>query len=199
MELLECCFPGGVKYTLRSANQWILTSNATGFRHDVVARATETPEGIRYRCQRDCSPGKRLFRGRVFEISTTDECAVEEGEPVCGVGRRRAADPCVYSTENGGVTLGGPASACIFENLTSRFAVYRGIAPSSRGMQFTWQTAGGFAALAASIVPRQGQVSPQSLLYVPEIQRIAVVDAAQLGLSLISLDTLRLEEPWPVF
>lgn len=200
MALAECCFPGGIEYTIRSANQWVLTSSGAGFRHDVIARATQTPEGVVYRCARDCNPKKRYFKSRVFEISSSDECAVEEGEPVCSVGRARRSDACVYpAAEGGGVKLGGEGSACIFENLTSRFAVYRGLVPSSRGMQFTWQTSGGFAALAASIVSRQAAPSPQSLVYVPELQRIGVVDAATLGLSLISLDTLRLEDPWPVF
>ena len=200
MELAECCFPGGLEYTIRAANQWVLTTNGTGFRHDVVARATQTPDGLRYRCARDCSPKKKLFKSRAFEISSSDECVAEEEEPVCSVGRSRRADPCVYpAAEGGGVQLGGPGSACIFENLTSRFAVYRGLVPSSRGMMFTWQTSGGFSALAASIVSRQSAPSPQSLAYVPELQRIAVVDAATLGLSLISLDTLRLEDPWPVY
>jgi hypothetical protein len=200
MALAECCFPGGIQYTIRSANQWILTSSGTGFRHDVVARATATPDGVRYRCARDCNPKKTFFKSRAFEISSSDECAVEEGDPLCAVGRKRSTDPCVYSAaDGGGVTLGGPGSACIFENLTSRFAVYRGLVRSSRGMQFNWQTSGGFSALAASIVSRQTAPSPQSLVYVPELQHIAVVDAATLGLSLISLDTLRLEDPWPVY
>ena len=52
----------------------------------------------------------------------------------------------------------------------------------------------GTALAAVSII-----VSPQHVEYVPELQRIAIVDGAQLGLTLVSLDSLRVEDPWPVY
>jgi hypothetical protein len=42
-------------------------------------------------------------------------------------------------------------------------------------------------------------VLPQHLAYVSEYQAIAVVDAASLGLSFMSLDSLRIQDPWPVY
>jgi hypothetical protein len=66
-------------------------------------------------------------------------------------------------------------------------------------MSFSWQVTGGFRPLISSIAAVSVAVMPQHVQYVPELQRIALVDGAQLGLSLISLDSLRVEEPWPVY
>jgi hypothetical protein len=97
------------------------------------------------------------------------------------------------------VNLDEPASACIFENLNARFAIYRGLQPSVRGMSFTWTTTGGFATLAASLTALSSAVSPQRINYLSEYQAFAVLDAASLGLSMISLDALRIDDPWPVY
>jgi len=40
---------------------------------------------------------------------------------------------------------------------------------------------------------------PQHIAYVPEYESIMVVDGASLGLSLMTLDTLLIQDPWPVF
>jgi hypothetical protein len=97
------------------------------------------------------------------------------------------------------VQLGGPASECIFDGLTSRFAVYRGRAPSVRDSVFTWQTSGGFSPLHINLANVSAAVSPQTIQYVPQIERMAVVDGASLGLSLIDIDTFSVAKPSPFF
>jgi hypothetical protein len=91
------------------------------------------------------------------------------------------------------------ALGCIHSGLTARFVVYRGLSPSVRGMTFSWQTGGGFRTLVTSLEAISVAVLPQHVEYVPELQRIAIIDGAQLGLSLVSMDTLRVEDPWPVY
>jgi hypothetical protein len=100
-----------------------------------------------------------------------------------------------------GVGLKEPTGAeqCIFENLTSRFAVYRGQSPSQRDSAFVWDQYGGFYPLAASLAAQSTLVLPQHIAYVPEYESIMVVDGAFLGLSLMTLDTLLIQDPWPVF
>jgi hypothetical protein len=60
-------------------------------------------------------------------------------------------------------------------------------------MTFNWQTAGGFFPLVLSLTSQAQSVLPQSMLYLPELQDLAVVDASTLGLTIISLDSLRVE------
>lgn len=195
--LISCCFPSGTEYTVRASRQWImLTDSAPRFRHDITARG----EAGAFRCVRDCNPRRRYDRSRIFEITSSVPCAGagcrvgttsgEPGQDVCSYDASEATD---------GVSLAEPAAACIFENLNARFAIYRGLSPSLRGMAFSWNTTGGFATLAGSLTSLSSSVSPRRLNYLPEYQWIAVLDAASLGLSIMPLDTLRIDDPWPVY
>jgi hypothetical protein len=191
--MISCCFPAGTEYTVRASRQWVmLTESAPRFRHDITARE----EAGQFRCVRDCDPRRRYDRSRIFELTSSEPCSD------CRVGATRAEpglDVCGYDANQGAVKLGEPAAACIFENLNARFAIYRGLQPSVRGMSFTWTTSGGFVTLAASLTSLSSAVSPQRINYLPEYQAFAVLDAASLGLSLISLDNLRIDDPWPVY
>jgi hypothetical protein len=213
---VECCFPQGVRYRVHARNQWVLVGAASGTGKDVTSRPETLPNGeTHFRCVRDCDPTKKFRNDRVFEIATKASCDGPGGTRPCAVGAWQPGDPCEYDACEGDVfcrrtdaslRLPGPgepgdtgALACIHSGPTSRFAVYRGLAPTERGMQYSWQTSGGFRALFTTITTVSLIVSPQQVDYVPEIQRIAIVDGAQLGLTLVSLDSLRVEEPWPVY
>jgi hypothetical protein len=205
---IDCCFPAGAAYTIRTAEQWTLTGSVSGFRHDVIAR--EQADGS-FRCERDCDPRKKYYQSRVFELSRApgSECPEVEGadDDVCPVGAATASDcfapnaagcgppVCLYDPENsaGSVEPGGPGSECIVDSLNARFVVYRGADASQRGMVFAWQVTGGFTPLAMTLTSEASSVLPQSMLYLPEIQHLAVVDASTLGLALFSLDSLRVE------
>jgi hypothetical protein len=203
------CFPSGVRYTVRGSNQWVLANGTPAWLQDTVV---DYAHGNR--CVRDCNPRKRWFKNRAFELATTDTCGPNRSEPDCrasGVGAGSADDgPCRYDPvvldENKnpttrGVSLSEPTGAetCIFENLTSRFAVYRGEQPSTRDMAFVWDQTGGFYPLIGSLAAQSTVVLPQSVAYLPELESIVVVDGGSLGLSLMSLDTLLIQDPWPVF
>jgi hypothetical protein len=203
---IDCCFPAGAAYTIRSAEQWVLTGASSGFRHDVVAR--EQADGS-FRCERDCDPRKKYFQSRVFELSQAPgtDCPGVAADEICPVAPADASDcfapsaggcgppVCLYDPENaaGSVEPGGPGSACILDSLNARFVVYRGANASQRGMVFSWQVTGGFTPLAMTLTSEASNVSPQSMLYLPELQHLAVVDASTLGLALFSLDSLRVE------
>jgi hypothetical protein len=218
--MLGYCFPSGVRYTVRGANQWVLSNGTPAWLHDTVVDHAQ-----RDRCVRDCDPRKRWFRSRVFEIGTTKVCGPDKSADACaatGVGLATDTDgPCRYDPVTSvtraepdadgntpivtvgvrGVGLDEPTGAhrCIFENLTSRFAMYRGHLPSLRDMTFVWDQTGGFYPLVGSLASESSVVLPQHLSYIPEFQSIAIVDGASLGLSIMTLDSLSVATPWPVF
>lgn len=206
IDALECCFPGGTEYVLRVSRQWaLLSGGGTVFLHDIVAGQRLEADGTISRpCVRDCDPRKRLFKSRVFEISSSTDC--EDEDDVCRVGLAQPGEvACVYDQLNERVGPDGAIPQCIFENLTSRFALYRGrcsepdCSPSVRGMRFDWQTTGGFATLFMSLLTESTAVSPLSITFVPGFDWLAVIDGSSQGLALFSLDTLRLVEPSPFF
>lgn len=196
------CFPTAQKYQLRVRKQWALLHSSVGFRHDVVA------SGVEQACVRSCDPLKKWAKGRVFEISSrAPSCrpAGAEGEPFDSrVGCAEADEvACVYDQappgQSAAVTVGGPASECIFNGLNDRFALYRGRTPSVRDAVFTWQTTGGFSPLLMSLTSVSTVALPQSIQFLQQPEQLAVVDGASLGLSLFSLDSFSIVAPSPFF
>jgi hypothetical protein len=199
LRLLECCFPEALTYTVRASHQWVVRGSSSGFRHDVRA----VREGEEYRCRRNtCDPKLRYHRSRAFEISKRGTCPDVQPDVDDADGCIGPAGPEDYACivpGPGPVQPGGEGSACIFENLTARFAIYRGDkkptegAPpteSERDMTFTWQTVGGFTVLAANIVEETSSTSPRSMTFVPQRGQVAVVDGRLAGLTFISLSSL---------
>jgi hypothetical protein len=212
LEDFTTCFPSGIRYTVRGANQWVLLSNRPEATYDITAQPFTPPPTVdnpnpetEYRCVPDCDPRKRYFHNRVFEVGLPAGCKASGTCTGIDVGEATSLDgPCFYDGKNAdgttrGLNLDDPGAACIFENLTARFGVYRGTQPSVRGMRFAWDTTGGFYPLAASLSSVSSSVLPQRVRYVPEYQSLAVVDGASLGFSLLSLDTLRIVDPGPVY
>lgn len=170
----RCCFPSGTSYLIRAADQWVLRGSATDFRHDVVATWAKDAQNRDFiDCTRDCSPRKRYFQSRVFEIKND----AEDGAW------------CVANAPTG-VTLDEDAARCIHATPTARFAVYRGAQRSFPGMSFGWQTIGGFSALRIDLSAVSAAVSPQALVPLPGFNWLSVVDSTSLGLALLSIDSL---------
>jgi hypothetical protein len=222
---LECCFPQGLEYRVRAQNQWVVIGSGGATRNDVTARRWVLPRDPAdpeddeevFRCDLDCDPRKVYWNSRVFEVAADHDCSPAG----CAVGAAVEGDVCRYDPcderavgscqRDGSLRLPGTkdaegndiadhgATSCIFSGLNARFVVYRGLSPSVRGMEFRWQTVGGFRTLVTSLEAVSIAVLPQHVEYVPELQRIAIIDGAQLGLSLVSLDSLRVEDPWPVY
>ncbi len=170
-EALACCFPEAVRYRVRAGSHWVLAGSATGSPH----RVTTSADG---QCVLDCNPLRRFSRSRVFEVSCSGCEAVGEAEGVTA---------CRDDNADGGISSD---NACVFENLTQRFAVYRGQQPSIRDMSFTWKLIGGFATLSANLASETTSVSPQSMTFVPQIGQLAIADGAAEGLALVSLNSI---------
>jgi hypothetical protein len=203
------CFPESHQYRLRAGKQWVLL-HGSGFRHDIVASGADS------RCVRSCDPLRKWSKGRVFEISSTNEpdhCRllneegnpVEEGDPLdLRVGCQEDGEvACVYDQGTPGASAGvqptGPGSECIFNGLNDRFALYRGRLASVPDSVFTWRTTGGFAPLVMTLTSASSVVAPQSIQFLQQPEQLAVVDGASLGLSLFSLDSFGIVKPSPFF
>ncbi len=193
VDLIYCCFGAGevMAYRVRAGQQWVVRGEGTGFYHNVVAGGPDL------RCVRDCRPQRALLRGRAFEVVTEDQICTESRQ---NGGRTCEPHACMFASDPAdenepGQRLPEPLGAdspCVYQNLTTRFAIYRGRESSERDMAFVWRVRGGFVPLSASLVSAGGttSVSPQSLTYVPQIGSLAVTDGAQKGLIFVSLDTV---------
>jgi len=183
---MACCFPAGTAYTVRASRQWILSGGTAGL-HDLALG----PDG---RCVHtaSCDRRKQYYSSRAFEVC---QAGAETTDGICEVGNPNVG--CVADAIP--ITPQGPGSECIFENLTSRFVVYRGALTGTRGMNFTWQTTGGFVPQTMSLLTQSSAVNPQSMSYLPELGYLAVIDGSTLGLSLFDLDSLSVLSPSPYY
>jgi hypothetical protein len=185
LDAISCCLPGALSYTIRGGNQWVFLGSSQGSPHRVTAGADN-------RCVSDCGGRSRWNQGRVLEISSSG-CPAGTS---CRIGAATSADSaCITTRSSGGVD---PASdevsnGCIFNGVTARFAVYRGQLASRRDMRFQWEVIGGFSPLRVSTqsLASGSSVLPQQLVYLPQNDRLVVVDGALGGLGLISLATLQ--------
>jgi len=196
VEEVQCCFPTGTAYTIRASHQWIV-SGTVGLTDIAASKADGSCVHTA-----SCDLRKKYFRSRVFEVCNSDPTVKPSGDTdpadLCQAGAANIG--CMHDFSAGPIDPSkADGSRCIFENLTSRFVVYRGAKPSARDMQFTWSTTGGFSPLALSLLTQSTAVNPQSMVYVPELGYLAVVDGSTLGLALFDLNSLGVVTPSPYF
>lgn len=193
-EFAACCFPGLTTYQVRAGHQWVVRGSATGLAHSV----TTDPESLR--CVRDCSPLVQRQQGRAFEISCSEDCPTDErGRPPIGYARPGEDFACVVDSVAGGIEPGEPGAECVFQSITTRFAMYRGLRSSSgapasrRDMRFRWRFSDGFTPLAIQLTSVDRRLStPRSLHLLPDINQLIVSDGSARGISLISARDTRL-------
>ncbi len=189
-EFLACCFPAPVDYQVRASAEWVVTGSLSGFRHDI----TTGPDGS---CIPDTNPLRSHLSSRVQEVSCTDGCKASPTDPVAAIGPPIAGEvACIFDAANPPpLTIGAPNSQCIYDGLTTSFAIYSGIpqggqASSQRDDEFDWTVYGGFSPLFVNLSAADDtNTSPASMVYSPALGQLVVSDGSEKGLVLIDLAT----------
>jgi hypothetical protein len=192
IERIHCCFPAVHKYEVRAANQWVVRGSR--LLHDIIP-------GAGLRCVKDCSPRSAKKKNRVFEVSSKSTDCIDKGDgaarPNCFIGpivTGAIDEVCTVSSSSGGVKPSSLskelAEGCVFDSLKGRFAIYRGLEPSTRDMSFTWKVTGGFTGMGVSLVSTStGQsVMPEHMIYSESLDALVVIDGVSGGLNLFGLE-----------
>ena len=187
LEVMQCCFPTPLEYVVRAGNQWVVTGSGSGFQHPVVIDEEDEQQACIY----DPSPLRRLLWGRAFEVSNNNCDSPRPDDPdACGVGPRTSDDViCSYDASTGGVKLGSAVDSCIFNSLTRRFVIYRGLEPTLRDMSFALEVNGGFEGMGISVISNSSSVLPVSMKSLDGVPILGVVDSQNNGLSVVDLLT----------
>ena len=146
------------------------------------------------RCVNDCNPLTQRLSGRVFEISCSGNCPTDERN-LPAVGRAVPGEDfvCMVDDPSGGVEPGEPGSECIYQSLTTRFAIYRGLERTDRDTRFRWLTSDGFAPLTVSLnSPDRVRSYPRSLRPLPELGLMLLTDGSVPGLTTVQLTSVNL-------
>jgi len=182
-EFVTCCFPDPALFQVRAGHQWVVRGSGNGFLHHI----TTDPES--HRCVTDCNPLNARLNGRAFEIACSGDCPVDDrNRPAVGVAPPGEDFACVVDDgARGGILPGEQGSECVFQSLTTRFAIYRGLQPTLRDTRFRWQFAGGFTPFVTPLTTTTSNVStPRSMLLVPEISQFLITDGSARGITLLS-------------
>jgi len=188
MQFASCCFPEPTAFVIRAGNQWLVRGGASGSPHHVK---TDPASG---RCVNDCNPLTQRLGSRVFEISCSENCPIDPSDAL----RRPAAGlagpndfVCVVDDTTDGIDPNEPGSECVFQSLTTRFAIYRGQSPSRRDTTFRWLLSDGFSPFTLSLTSADRLVStPRALLSLPELGQLLVTDGTAPGLTTVAISSL---------
>lgn len=181
-EFAACCFPNPTLYQIRAGHQWVVRGAATGFAHAVTTDPTSL------RCVADCNPMASRQRGRVFEISCNEGCQVgAQGTPAIGLADPARDFACRVDGAEDGIDPGEPGAECVYQSLTTRFAIYRGQQPSVRDMRFRWQLADGFTPFVIGLTSVDRlRSTPRSIVPWPESGQLILSDGSARGLTFVS-------------
>ena len=178
LKLLACCFHQQASFKVRAGGEWIAVGQeGIGLLNHV--QAADPPSNNR--CVLSCNPLYSLLNARSFDVpwsTPSSKCAVPSPTPMLDRDSPLAMRNPMFSY----VTWGGcgtPMTGSGDHTLTAR--------------DLTWKfsVAGGFSALTISLSGTTGlSVNPQSMLFIPSLGQLAVVDGAQQGLVLIDLNTV---------
>jgi hypothetical protein len=186
MQLVSCCFPRQSEFQIRAGYQWVVRGSVTGVGHHVTTDPTSR------RCVNDCGPLVQKLTGRAFELSCSADCP-ERDRPSVGLADPKKDFACVVSDTTGGIDPGEPGSECVFQSLTSRFAIYRGLTRTVRDTRFRWQFSDGFSPFSVALTSTERtRSSPRSLLLVPELGQLVVTDGSAPGLTFVAVSSSNL-------
>lgn len=188
MQFVSCCFPEPTSYVVRAGHQWLVRGSAIGAAHHVRTDPTTR------RCVNDCNPLTQRLTSRVFEISCSENCPTDSRNlPAAGRAVPGQDFVCVVDDTTGGVEPGEPGSECIYQSLTTRFAIYRGQEQTDRDTRFRWLTSDGFTPLTVSLTNAERSRSyPRAMRTLPELGLMLVTDGSVPGLTTVQLTSINL-------
>jgi hypothetical protein len=186
LQAARCCFHGQSSISVRAGGEWVAFGSVSGLLHHVTNDPTSTPPN---RCVLACDAQQALLNSRSLGFSpTVDITQLDRNSPLAMrnpmlayfITHPLGPDPNL-SPQNPLY----PAS-CTIESNVGRIAV---CVPQRVVRDLSWQFTmiNAFTNQFVNLGSTGTQLSPQSMLFIPSLGQLAVVDGAQEGLVLIDL------------
>ncbi len=165
LDLVNCCFPPPVAFSVRVGSQWAVVGSTSGFLHHVI------PDPVTGVCRDNCDPTFTRMNGRVIPVP-----------------------PDLPPPAHDGDVPGEPTAPYAFINPMFRFVVFScpsnalpciGVA---RDSAFNFTTQGSFQALYITLAPDGSTLmQPVQISLVPPTGELNVVDGSIQGLTLVEI------------
>jgi hypothetical protein len=168
-----CCFHNQATFNVRAGGEWLTTGSVSGYLHHM------TKDPVSGRCVTSCDPEMSLLTSRSIGISPTIN---QTGD--AGIGYTPDRD-----------------SPLAMRNPTFAFFIQHPLAPNPYttddtlypirpARDFVWQFSlkGELTPLSVNLAATNSNISPQSMLFIPSLGQLAVVDGSPEGQGLILID-----------
>jgi hypothetical protein len=168
LKQLACCYHNQMIFTVRAGGEWVTTGSASGFLHHM------TTDPVTHRCVTSCDPEKALLNGRDIGVAPTTldkkpftpdrDSALAMRNPIFAFFMQHP----FLDTLDGG----------------NEFVISR------PARDFVWQFSlkGELTPLSIDLAATNSSVDPQSMLFIPSLGQLAIVDGSQSGQGLILID-----------
>jgi hypothetical protein len=185
IDLLRCCFPTALTFTVRTGNQWNVIGDQSGFLHHVVA------DGVTGACRNNCDGNFQRMNGRLVGNPTGAVLDRPVGEidpspafmnPMFRFAiNSGACSVTADCTTTGSVCLGGSGKVG---------GAMTGTCNPARDTVFKFTTVNPFVPLLVSLTSDPTVlVEPTSATYLSATQEVAITDGSFSGLIMVSLQT----------
>jgi hypothetical protein len=187
---LKCCFHDQLTVNVRTGGEWVAVGSVSGLLHHVTADPTTN------RCVLSCNPQEALLNARNVGFYTTTNftggCANSSAcldrnsalamrNPMFAYFVTHPVGPAPWlspsNTTSFPTNCMNPSGSCVPQRV-----------PRDLSWEFTMINA--FTNQLVNLAGTGTQLSPQSMLFIPALGQVAVVDGAQEGLVLIDLSTV---------
>jgi hypothetical protein len=177
MKQLACCFHNQTTFNVRAGGEWLVTGGTSGYLHHM------TVDPVTSRCVTSCDPEKALLNARDIGIAAAVSAQPDAGGPA-------APD------RDSPLAMRNPTFAFYIEH---PFLPDPSVSPNATNIplvaarpprDYAWQFAlqGEIAPLSINLAATNSSVSPQSMLFIPSLGQLAIVDGSQSGQGLILID-----------
>jgi hypothetical protein len=191
LKLMTCCFNKQASFKVRAGGEWVAVGQqGLGLLNHV--KAADPPGNNR--CVLSCDPNDSLLNARSFDVPwaapSTNPSTNCVFMPPPGTNATTAGFPSVYRDDP--LAMRNPMFSYVtWAGCGTPMAGSGDHTLTARDLTWKFSVTGGFSPLTIALGGTTGvSVNPQSMLFIPSIGQLAVVDGAEQGLVLIDLNTV---------
>jgi hypothetical protein len=181
LKTMRCCFHSQIGFSVRAGGEWLAVGSVSSLLHHVTTDASN-------RCVLSCNSQEALLNSRSLGFFLDNRAAAPDRNSPLAMRNPMFA----YYVEHplGPAPTLAPNDPRSLTPCTSLDQQYCSVQRVARDLSWEFSTVNAFTNQLVNLAGGGVQLSPQSMLFIPSLGQLAVVDGAQEGLVLIDLGTI---------
>jgi hypothetical protein len=182
LQAMKRCFHSQIGFAVRAGGEWVAAGSVSSLLHHVTTDAAN-------RCVLSCNPQEVLLNSRSLGFFSENGFAPDRNSPLA---MRNSMFAYYIEHPLGPLWTLSPNNP----NYTTSCPVLSqlcGVQRVPRDLSWEFTTENQFTNQLVNLAAGGGALSPQSMLFIPSLGQVAIVDGAQAGLILINLNTIQVQ------